>query len=60
MFRYYVYIETFNYVIPTVVCAENRKEAYNIAINKFQKSFTSKVLNVVTYKDRYYFGAFEY
>lgn len=60
MFRYCVYIETFNYVVPVVVYAENGKDAYNIAINQFRKTFKSRVTKTVTHKDHYYFGGFEY
>lgn len=60
MFRYYVYIETLNFVVPVVVYAENGKDAYNIAINQFRKTFKSRVTKTVTHKDHYYFGGFEY
>lgn len=33
MFRYYVYIETFNFVVPVVVYAENGKMDYHIQLN---------------------------
>lgn len=51
MFRYYVYIETFNFVVPVVVYAENGKDAYKIAINQYRKTFKSRVTKTVTHKD---------
>lgn len=60
MSRYYVYIETFNYVVPIVIYANDKISAYNKAMQQFKKSFKSKAVNVITYKDHYYFGGFEY
>lgn len=60
MFRYYVYMETFNYVVPVVIYASCKKDAYSKAMQQFKKSFKSKVVNVITHRDRYYFGGFEY
>ena len=60
MFRYYVYIETFNYVVPVVVYAENKIDAHNIAMQQFKKTFKSRVIKAVTHKDHYYFCGFEY
>ncbi|MDB7040957.1 hypothetical protein PM594_15475 [Erysipelatoclostridium ramosum] len=60
MFRYYVYIETFNYVVPVVIYASCKKDAYSKAVQQFENSFKSRAVNVITHKNHYYFGGFEY
>ena len=60
MFRYYVYIETFNYVVPVVIYAANKNDAYNKAMEQFNNSFKSEVISAEVHRDNYYFGGFSY
>ncbi len=60
MFKYYVYIETETFVLPLVIYADSKKDAYRKGVKQFNKVFKKKIVKVTVYRDHYWFGGFEY
>lgn len=61
MFRYSVYIESNDFILPLVIYADNEKNAGKKAINLFNRTFKNKerIISVKVKKDLYYFGWYE-
>lgn len=62
MFRYSVYIESNDFILPLVIYADNERNAGKKGIKIFNKTFKNKerIISVKVKKDLYYFGWYEY
>lgn len=62
MFRYSVYIESNDFILPLVIYADNEKNAGKKAINLFNRTFKNKkrIVSVTVIRDKYYFGWYEH
>ena len=62
MFRYSVYIESNDFILPLVIYADNERNAGKKGIKLFNKTFKNKerIISVKVKKDLYYFGWYEY
>lgn len=61
MFRYSVYIESNDFILPLVIYADNERNAGKKGIKLFNKTFKNKerIISVKVKKDLYYFGWYE-
>lgn len=61
MFRYSVYIESNDFILPLVIYADNERNAGKKGIKLFNKTFKNKerIISVKVKKDLYYFGLYE-
>ena len=61
MFRYSVYIESNDFILPLVIYADNERNAGKKGIKLFNKMFKNKerIISVKVKKDLYYFGWYE-
>lgn len=61
MFRYSVYIESNDFILPLVIYADNERNAGKKAIKLFNRTFKNKerIISVKVKKDLYYFGWYE-
>lgn len=61
MFRYSVYIESNDFILPLVIYADNERNAGKKGIKLFNKTFKNKerIVSVKVKKDLYYFGWYE-
>lgn len=61
MYKYTVYIEAKDFVLPLVIYAENRKKAGKKGIDQFNRIFKNRerIVTVTVKRDKHYFGWYE-
>lgn len=62
MFRYFVYIESKDFILPLIIYADSKNAAGKKGIKSFNKAFKSKkrIISVTVHKDKYFFGWYMY
>lgn len=62
MFRYFVYIESNDFILPLVIYADSKNTAGKKGIKLFNRAFKNKkrIVSVTVIRDKYYFGWYEH